>query len=262
MSESRQLTIVSWNVNGIRAAERKGLMAWLERADADIVAFQEVKAQPEQLSETLRQPPGYHAHWCCAETKGYSGVATFSRRPPSSVARGLTDPRFDSEGRVLISSFDDLLLFNVYFPSGSSGPTRVAYKLAFYERFAEVLRATLSAGYRVVVVGDVNTAYSEIDLARPRENRKISGFLPEERAALGAIFEAGVIDTFRHMYPTAASYSWWSQRSSNLRERNIGWRLDYILVSHNLRDAIVDARIHADVYGSDHCPVSVTLALD
>jgi exodeoxyribonuclease-3 len=151
-------------------------------------------------------------------------------------------------------------LFNIYFPSGSSGMARVAYKLAFYDYVLGVLRSYLDAGRPVIVAGDVNTAYAEIDLARPRENRQTSGFLPEERAALGKFFAAGLVDTFRHVRPAEAKYSWWSQ-VTNSRERNIGWRLDYVLVSQDLLPYIMDADIHPEVLGSDHCPVSLTLAL-
>jgi exodeoxyribonuclease-3 len=161
---------------------------------------------------------------------------------------------------VLISTFPWFVLLNTYFPSGTSGPDRVAYKLAFYQRFLTILRAYLGAGQPVIIAGDVNTAYAEIDLARPRENRKTSGFLPEERAALGEFFAAGLVDTFRHVRPNEAKYSWWSQ-VTNARERNIGWRLDYIFVSRDLLPYVVDADIHPNVLGSDHCPVSLTLAL-
>lgn len=256
---SRQsLTIVSWNVNGIRAAERKGFLGWLDGCGADIVAVQETKAHPDQLSAALREPPGYHAAWCAAQTRGYSGVATFSRAVPQDVRCGLGDPRFDADGRVLISAFDDLTLFNIYFPNGGRGPEWVAHKLAFYQRFVQVVRAEMDAGRPVVVVGDVNTAFAEIDLARPRQNRTTSGFLPEEREAMAAFFDAGLVDTFRLLHPTTARYSWWSA-VTNARARDIGWRLDYILVSPDLASAVEAAEIHCDVYGSDHCPVSVTL---
>lgn len=257
---SGRITIISWNVNGIRAAEKKGFLQWLDGSGADIVAVQETKAHPDQLSAALREPPGYHVDWCAAQTKGYSGVATFSRARPGAVAYGLGEPQFDRDGRVLISDFDDLTLFNIYFPNGGRGPEWVAHKLAFYARFVALVQATIQRGRRVVVVGDVNTAYAEIDLARPRENRGTSGFLPEERAGMAAFFEAGLIDTFRHLHPTAAKYTWWSPWAG-ARERNIGWRLDYIFVSPDLRDRIVAAEVHADVLGSDHCPVSLTLAL-
>ncbi|GAB4108666.1 MAG: exodeoxyribonuclease III [Roseiflexaceae bacterium] len=256
---SRRLTLVSWNVNGIRSVERRGFSGWMRELGADVIAVQETKAAPEQLAAGLRAPEGFHAAWCSAERRGYSGVATFSRTAPLEEARGLGDPRFDCEGRVLISHFPEFTFFNVYFPSGSSGPERVAYKLDFYRRFLEVIGGYLAEGRPLVVVGDVNTAYAEIDLARPRENRKTSGFLPEERAALGEFFAAGLVDSFRHHRPDTRRYSWWSGRSPDLRARDIGWRLDYILVSPDLRPHIADADILCDVTGSDHCPVSLTL---
>jgi exodeoxyribonuclease-3 len=252
--------LFSWNVNGVRSVANKGMLTWLQDCGADVVCFQETKAHPDQLAETLRCPPGYSSEWCAAATKGYSGVATFTRTPPLAVERGLGDPRFDTEGRVLISTYPHFTLFNIYFPSGSSGAERVAYKLDFYRHFLSVLTPRIAAGERLVVLGDVNTAFAPIDLARPRENVKTSGFMPHERAALGEFFDAGLVDTFRHTRPDEVKYSWWTARAG-ARERNIGWRLDYIFVSPSLRDAIVDADIHCDVHGSDHCPVSVTLAL-
>lgn len=256
---SQQIKLMSWNVNGIRALAKKGFSSWLQTCGADIVMLQETKCSQEQLPGALCKPEGFHAEWCAAEKKGYSGVATFSRMPMAS-ARGLGEPRFDREGRVLISTFPGFTLINTYFPSGSSGLERVGYKLEFYRHFLAAVRALIAHGERVIVAGDVNTAYAEIDLARPRENRKTSGFLPEERAALGEFFAAGLVDTFRHLRPAEAKYSWWSQ-VTNARERNIGWRLDYFLVSPNLLPCVVDADIHPDVLGSDHCPVSLTLAL-
>jgi exodeoxyribonuclease III len=287
----KHLKLISWNVNGIRALEKKGFSTWLQGSGADIVMLQETKCSPEQLTEALCKPDGYHSEWCAAEKKGYSGVATFSRIP-MTTSRGLGVTRFDSEGRVLITTISlgaqsvnppdtmpsdsappsgtsennlrspsFLTLFNIYFPSGSSGMERVAFKLEFYRRFLEVVREYIARGARVIVAGDVNTAYAEIDLARPRENRNSSGFLPEERAALGQFFDAGLVDTFRHVRPAEAKYSWWSQ-VTNARARNIGWRLDYFFVSQNLLARVVDADIHPEVPGSDHCPVSLTLALE
>jgi exodeoxyribonuclease-3 len=254
-----QLKLISWNVNGIRACEKRGFLNWLQSTNADIVMLQETKATPEQVSDALRNPPGYTSAWSIPEKKGYSGVATYSREP-GSVIRGFGEERFDREGRVLISTFPQLTVFNIYFPSGNSGPERVAYKLDFYQRFLTVVREYIARGERVVVAGDVNTAYAEIDLARPRENRKTSGFLPEERAAIGQFFEAGLVDTFRYLHPDKVKYSWWAQRSDS-RARNVGWRLDYIFVSENLRDSIVAADTHPEIEGSDHCPVSAILEL-
>lgn len=254
------MRIISWNVNGIRAAEKRGFVEWMHSTGAAIVCVQETKANPEQLNVTLRNPEGMYANWCVAERAGYSGVATFSRQKPLDVVCGISHSRFDTEGRVLATAFPEFTLYNVYFPSGTSGPERVSYKLDFYAALLEHLRLRIAAGERLVLVGDVNTSYAEIDLARPRENRQTSGFMPEERTALGAFFEAGFVDSFRHRYPDTAKYSWWSLRSG-ARSRNIGWRLDYVLVTANLRDAILEAEILNDVLGSDHCPVSVTLDL-
>jgi exodeoxyribonuclease-3 len=251
---------MSWNVNGIRAAEKKGFLEWLGDCGADVVALQETKAAPEQLSDSLLRPEGYHAEWCSAEKKGYSGVATYSRLPALEVSRGLGDPRFDADGRVLVTRFPDFYFFNIYFPNGGRGPEWVAHKLDFYARFVEVVRDLMAAGERVVVAGDVNTSYAEIDIARPRENAKVSGFMPEERAAMGAFFEAGLVDTFRALRPSEVKYSWWAAWGG-ARAKNVGWRLDYIFVSPNLRAYVVDADILCDVTGSDHCPVTLTLAL-
>jgi exodeoxyribonuclease-3 len=256
---SSYLKLFSWNVNGIRACAKKGFLPWLAASGADIAMLQETKASVDQVPDTLCKPEGFLSEWCAAEKKGYSGVATYSRIPMLAT-RGMGDARFDAEGRVLISAMPQFTLFNVYFPSGSSGGVRIAYKLEFYKHLLGFLRPRLAAGERIIVAGDVNTAFAEIDLARPRENRNTSGFLPEERAALGEFFSAGLVDTFRHVRPDEPKYSWWSQ-VTNARERNIGWRLDYILASRNLLPYVVDADIHCDIYGSDHCPVSLTLAL-
>lgn len=257
---THHIKIVSWNVNGVRAAAAKGLLEWPETSQADILALQETKAHPDKLEPALHSPPGYHSAWCAGDVAHYCGVATFSRQPALTHTRGLGDAFFDTEGRVLVSTFPAFTLFNVYFPSGSSGPARVAHKLAFYQRFLELVQPRIAAGERIVVLGDVNTAYAPIDLARPKENAKTSGFLPEERAALGQFFAVGLVDTFRHCYPNEVAYSWWSMRSG-ARTRNVGWRLDYIFVSENLRDAIIDAAMYPHITGSDHCPVSLTLAL-
>jgi exodeoxyribonuclease III len=253
-----QHRIFSWNVNGVRAIEKKGFSNWVRNSQADVVMLQETKCSPEQVPASLSQM-GYHAEWCSAEKKGYSGVATFTRTPVTAT-RGFGVERFDTEGRVLISKLPSLTLFNVYFPSGSRNMERVGFKLEFYKQFLAIITPLIQAGERVVVAGDVNTAYAEIDLARPKENQKMSGFLPEERTALGEFFQAGLVDTYRHYSPDGRKYSWWSQ-VTNARDRNIGWRLDYIFVSPNLVPYITEADIHTDVMGSDHCPVSVTLDL-
>ncbi|MCS7010558.1 MAG: exodeoxyribonuclease III [Anaerolineales bacterium] len=250
--------LISWNVNGIRAAEKKGFLDWLASSDADVVAVQETKAHPSQLSATLLQPPGYQSAWSAAERKGYSGVGTYTRRSALQIREGLGDPRFDHEGRVLIHEFEPFVFFNIYFPNGGRGPQWVAHKLAFYKKFLEVAREYMRVGRPLVVAGDFNTAYAEIDLARPKENSNTSGFLPEERQGLGEFFSAGLIDTFRLLHPDTVKYTWWDM-VTRARERNVGWRIDYFMVSPDLKDCIRAADIHDDVIGSDHCPISLVL---
>lgn len=254
------IKLISWNVNGIRAVEKKGFLDWLGASGADVVALQETKASPDQLSEGLRAPAGWHASWSAAEKKGYSGVATYSKLPARQVRTGFNDARFDKDGRILIHEFEPFVFFNIYFPNGGRGPEWVQYKLKFNERFLEVAKDYMRAGRSVVVTGDVNTAYAEIDLARPKENGKKSGFLPEERAALGEFFAAGLIDAYRALHPTAQKYTWWDM-VTRARERNVGWRIDYFLVSQDLMPRVLSADIHDDVMGSDHCPISLTLGM-
>jgi exodeoxyribonuclease-3 len=259
MEINMTLKLISWNVNGIRAAEKKGFLDWLASSNADLVAIQETKAHPDQLSVELTHPPGYQANWNSAEKKGYSGTVTYSRRPPLLVRSGLGEARFDTEGRTLIHEFEDFIFFNIYFPNGGRGAEWVTHKLAFYRRFLEVAREYMLAGRQVIVSGDFNTAYAEIDLARPKENVAHSGFMPEERAGLGEFFQMGLIDTFRHLHPDTIKYSWWDM-VTRARERNVGWRLDYFMVSPGLKDRILAADIHDEVMGSDHCPVSLLIA--
>lgn len=251
-------TLYSWNVNGVRAAEKKGFVQWLGQTKADVVAIQETKAEPGQLSPDLLNPAGYVAHWNSAEKKGYSGVGTYSKMAPTRVLTGLNEARFDTEGRVLVTEYEPFVFFNIYFPNGGRGPEYVAHKIAFYRRFLKVAADYQAAGRSVIVAGDFNTAYAEIDIARPKENVNQSGFMPIERDALGEFFTAGLIDTYRHLYPTTVKYSWWNV-VTNARARNIGWRLDYFMVSPDLKDNIVEAEIHDQVLGSDHCPVSLVL---
>lgn len=255
-----EILCLSWNVNGIRAAEKKGFVDWMLASGADVVCVQETKAKPEQLSKALLAPPGYEVCFASAEKAGYSGVCTYSRVVPVGTAVGLTDARFDHEGRALMTDFGDFVLFNVYFPNGGRGPEWVAHKIAFYRRFLEVAGDLMRQGRPVVVTGDVNTAHCDIDLARPKENAKTSGFLPEERAALEEFFDLGLIDAFRLVRPDEVKYSWWDMVTRS-RERNVGWRIDYFFVSPDLKGAVVDCDIHTEVMGSDHAPISLRLAL-
>lgn len=253
--------IVSWNVNGYRAGWKKGFTDWLKTDGADVVAIQETKAWPEQLTEEQLNPLGYSSAFAQAEKKGYSGVATFSKIEPDSVQVGFGDPAWDTEGRVAITEHlgGKLLFANIYFPNGKRDKARLKYKMDFYEKTQEYFTKLTSQGRHVIVCGDVNTAHREIDLSRPKENESTSGFLPEERAWIDRFLDAGFLDTFRIFYPEEPErYSWWDM-ITRARERNVGWRIDYHFASESLRDALVGAEIHDQVMGSDHCPVSVTL---
>lgn len=253
--------LISWNVNGLRAVERKGFLEWLQATQPDVLCLQETKAWPSQLSYELLEGHGYHTHWANAEKKGYSGVATFSRKPPLSAHSGLGIERFDSEGRVVVTDHGEFLLYNVYFPNGQRDQGRVIYKLDFYEALLKELNTQVRAGRKVVITGDWNTAHKEVDLKNPKANQETSGFLPIERDMLDKYIENGYIDTFRHLHPLARDrYTWWSYRA-NVRERNIGWRIDYFFVSENLLPALEQAEILDQVMGSDHCPVEIKLDL-
>ena len=255
-----QLKLYSWNVNGIRAAEKKGFLDWMQAANADVVAVQETKARPEQLSDKLLNCDGYNVAFASAEKAGYSGVATYSRLPTKAVVVGLGEAVFDTDGRTIITEYDPFVLFNIYFPNGGRGPEYVQHKIAFYRHFLKIAQGYMKKGRSVIVTGDVNTSFAEIDIARPKENANKSGFMPVEREAMGEFFAAGLIDTFRHLHPDTVKYTWWDQ-VSRARDRNIGWRLDYFFVSPDLKNKIVDAQIHDDVLGSDHCPISLTLTI-
>lgn len=258
----KKRTLISWNVNGLRAVEKKGFLNWLEEDQPDIVCLQETKAHPDQLPDHLRIVSGYQSHFCAAERKGYSGVAIYSKEQPVSMVCGMGEKRFDEEGRILVADYGDFLLYNVYFPNGGSGKERLVYKMDFYEWFLRKMRTEIKQGKKIVVCGDINTAHHEIDLARPKENAKTSGFLPEERQWMDRFEAAGFVDTFRAKYPNrTGQYTWWDMKT-RARERNVGWRLDYFFVSENLRRSVYDAFILSDVYGSDHCPVGIILGSD
>lgn len=255
------LRVASWNVNGLRACERKGFSNWLAGAGADIVGLQEVRALPEELPPAVREPRGYHSEFAPAERRGYSGVALYARRKADSVERSLGVPHFDVEGRLLLARFGRLVVANAYFPKGSGtlrDNSRLDYKLGFYRALFERVEKLRRGGFRVLVMGDFNTAHRAIDLARPKGNEKTSGFLPEERAEIDRWIDAGWVDVFRSFVPDAGHYSWWSQRQG-ARERNVGWRIDYVLASPAAMRFAKDAWIAPQVRGSDHCPVGVDL---
>ena len=254
------MQLYSWNVNGIRAAERKGFLDWLASAQPDILGVQETKANTDQLSAELLKPAGYHTYWSSAERKGYSGVALYSKTEPNNVQIGLGIEKFDSEGRTIIAEYDDFVLITAYFPNGGSKNVRVPFKMAYYDAFLAYCDDLRAQGKSVIFCGDVNTSHREIDLARPKQNAKKTGFLPEERAWIDKVIDAGYIDTYRHFNPEEeGAYSWWSYRGG-ARDRNVGWRLDYFFISPDLLERVEDVAIHTDVLGSDHCPVSLTLS--
>jgi exodeoxyribonuclease-3 len=249
--------IYSWNVNGIRAAEKKGFLDWLASGGGDIVCLQETKAHPEQLSPTLTEPEGYHVYWSSASRKGYSGVAIYSKEEPLSVSRfGI--PRFDDEGRVLIAEYPSFTLMTGYFPNSQAEGARLDYKLDFNNAVLEWADAQVAAGKNVVINGDYNVAHKPIDLENPKQNEKNPGYLPEEREWMDRFINSGYVDTFRMFSAEAKQYSWWSYRMQ-ARDRNIGWRIDYHCVNKGFADRVKAAAIHQDVMGSDHCPVSIDI---
>ena len=252
---------MSWNVNGLRACARKGFGRWLSRCGAEVVGIQEVRALAEELPPSLRRPRQWWAAFSAAERRGYSGVGLFAKAAPDRVDSELGIRCFDCEGRLQIARFGRLVVANVYFPKGSGTArdnSRVPYKLAFYRALFERVERLRRGGARVLVMGDFNTAHREIDLARPKENTGNSGFLPEERAELDRWRAAGWTDTFRSFDSRPGQYTWWSQRGG-ARERNIGWRIDYVWASRAAMRFVRGAFIATRVRGSDHCPIGVDL---
>jgi len=262
MAAKKSARILSWNVNGIRAAAKKGFADWLTESPAEIIGVQEVRAEVAQIPAEIRELEAWHAAYQPAERKGYSGVGLYSRLQPDRIDTSLDEARFDSEGRLQIAHFGRLSIANVYFPNGNGKDrdnSRVPYKLDFYRAVFDRVQKLRKSGRRVLVMGDFNTAHKEIDLARPKANRETSGFLPEECAELDRWIDAGWIDTFRSFEPGPDRYTWWSQRFG-VRARNVGWRIDYVLASLASPAAmkfVSDAFIQPDVMGSDHCPLGV-----
>lgn len=252
-------TLVSWNVNGVRAAVRKGFLEWVAKTKPDILCIQETKAQTHQLPEEVLHPEGYFGVWNSAEKKGYSGTATFLREKPQTAITHFGEDLLDEEGRIVLTEHPDFWLFNVYFPNGGRGAERLKYKMDFYARFLKLIEAYRKRGKPVMVCGDVNTAHHPIDLARPKENEKNSGFMPIERKWLDELEKKGYVDTFRKAYPEKAEeYSWWDMKS-HARERNVGWRIDYFWAHETLMPKVKEAFIWQDVMGSDHAPLGVKL---
>jgi len=256
------MRVLSWNVNGLRACGAKGFRRWLDRSGAEIVGVQEVRARPEDLPRRLCAPRGWQAHFSAAARRGYSGVGLFARRAPDALDTALRRRSFDAEGRLQLARFGRLVVANVYFPNGSGRDrdnSRVPFKLRFYRSLFERLEKLRADGAHVLVLGDFNTAHTELDLARPRENRTTSGFLPAERRELARWLAAGWVDTFRAFEPGPGHYSWWSQRRG-VRAKNVGWRIDYVLASPEAMRFVTGAFIERHITGSDHAPVGVDIA--
>jgi exodeoxyribonuclease-3 len=252
------MKLVSWNVNGLRAAWKKGLLDFMAAERPHVLCLQETKIQEEHLSDEMRRPRGYHSYWNMAEKKGYSGVVTYAEAEAIQAGTEFGSPTLDGEGRIVHTEHPDFHLLNVYFPNSGMGPERLAYKLEFYDEFLRLGEALRRRGKGVVVCGDVNTAHAEIDLARPKENERSPGFLPAERAFISRLIARGYHDTFRLFCRDPGHYTWWDLRSGS-RARNLGWRIDYFFVSEELRGRVKEAGIMPGVLGSDHCPVTLTL---
>lgn len=259
------IRLASWNVNGLRACAQKGLFEWMEHSGADFVCLQEIKLQEDQLTEEFRHPRAgngarYHSFWSFADKKGYSGTALFSLREPEQVS-GLGIEEFDREGRTVIADFGAFILVSAYFPNSQEAGARLDYKIRFCDAILDFCERQRSRGRHVIVAGDYNIAHKPIDLARPEQNEGNAGYLPEERAWMDKFTGMGYIDTFRHFCKEPGHYTWWSYRARGAREKNIGWRLDYHCTNAEMAPCLADARIHPEVMGSDHCPVSLSLNL-
>ena len=251
------MKLISWNVNGIRACVTKGFLDYFEKTDADFFCIQESKLQEGQIDLQL---DGYYQYWNYAEKKGYSGTAIFTKREPISVAYGIGIDKHDKEGRVITLEYEDFYMITVYTPNSQNELARLDYRMEWEDAFREYL-CNLDKNKPIIVCGDMNVAHKEIDLKNPKTNRKNAGFTDEERGKFTELIEAGYIDTFRYFYPDMEQiYSWWSYRFK-AREKNSGWRIDYFVVSERLKDKLVDASIHTEVMGSDHCPVELNIKL-
>lgn len=260
MDETKKL--VSWNVNGIRAWHKKGASDYFFQTEPDVFCMQETKAEIDQIPDDIKNAEGYFSYFASSNTrKGYSGVGVLTKEEPVSVEYGIGVPELDQEGRALVLDYGDWVLINCYFPNGGGGSERLAYKLAYYEAFLNKINSLREQGKNIVFCGDVNTAHTEIDLARPKENEKNTGFLPEERAWIDSVVSDGYVDTFRLAHPDLQNkYSYWDMKT-RARDRNVGWRIDYFFVDSELVEKIAEAGIEDDIYGSDHCPVYIKIAM-
>lgn len=254
----KNLKFISWNVNGIRAAAKKGIFEFFNKQAPDFFSLQETKAHEEQLPFDVKIFNDYTSYFVSGERKGYSGVVTYAKEPALKVIDKIGVPEFDREGRHVILEYPEFFLCNIYFPNGRSNDTRLQYKMAYYEAFLKFMIELKKTGKAIIICGDVNTAHKEIDLFHPKANQKFSGFLPEERAWLDKLFEHGFVDTFREFNQEPLQYTWWDVKSK-ARERNIGWRIDYFFIDKAHLKNVTSATIMPEVMGSDHCPISITL---
>lgn len=256
------MKIISWNVNGIRASHKKGALKEAFDLKPDILCLQETKAEPSQLSEEIKNPKGYFSYFSHSKIKkGYSGVAIFTKEKPEKVTYGIDMPGNDDEGRTVTAHYKDFILINCYFPNGGGAPERLAYKLEFYDAFLKYVNKLKKSGKKIIFTGDVNVAHTEIDIARPKENETHVGFLPEERAWVDEVIANGYVDIFRHFYPNKKDvYTYWDQKS-RARDRNVGWRIDYFFASPNILKNIKSFKTHSDIFGSDHCPISIEILI-
>ena len=256
------MRVISYNTNGIRAAIKKGFIEWLATDPADIICIQETKATKGDVDVTAIEALGYETYWFSAQKKGYSGVAVFTRIKPDHVEYGSQIAQSDSEGRVIRVDFADITLVNAYFPSGTSGDERQTYKYKWLDEFHGYLNELRKSRPKLIITGDYNIAHMAIDIHDPKGNKNSSGFLPEEREWMSTFLNDGYVDSFRTLHPdTTGAYSWWSQRFPSVRLENKGWRIDYICITANLKDALTNARIFPDVKHSDHCPIYAELKL-
>ena len=250
------MRIISYNVNGIRAAIKKGFIDWLKTDPADIICLQETKAEKENIDVQEIEQLGYQTYWFSAQKKGYSGVAIFTKIKPSKIELGHQLEQSDFEGRVIRADFGDITLINAYFPSGTSGDERQTYKYQWLDEFAVYLQELRKSRKKLIVVGDYNIAHTPIDIHDPKGNKNSSGFLPEERAWMDGFLGDGWLDSFRTLHPaTTGAYSWWSQRFPSVRLQNKGWRIDYICITENMGKQLTEAGIYPDIKHSDHCPI-------
>jgi len=252
------MKITTWNVNGLRAAIGKNILEWIKSYQADVVCLQEIKAREDQIDIPAVAASGYQYIFNPAQRPGYSGTANLYLSQPINITKGMGNDLFDNEGRIIRFSYPDFELFNIYFPNGGRELERVPYKLDFYAYLLDMCDEMMKAGKQIILTGDFNTAHKEIDLKNPKENEKHTGFLPEERVWIDHYLEHGFIDVFRLLYPQEVKYTWWTYRFK-AREKDIGWRLDYFLVTKGILDRTSDVITHGDVLGSDHCPVSLIL---